>query len=159
MPMSGVQVRVMTLVMTLVTSRTSPGPRASWSSYSWGLHHQDEQFAESWTRKINIVALLASLHDSLLVFVLLETICVVQLMLQCCSLCRMLHRKWLMAGWRLFTLRMRSAVVTRSRHKTSAMSRCQKINEGDNFIVKELALSLNTARCSVTANNLAIICL
>ena len=112
MPMSGVQVCVMTLVMTLVTSRTSPGPRASWSSYSWGLHHQDEQFAESWRWKINFVALLAPLHDSLL-----ETICVVQLMLQCCSLCRMLHRKWLMAGWRLFTLRMRSAVVTRSRHK------------------------------------------
>ena len=105
-----------------------PAPGPSCSSFSWDLHHQDEEFAESWRRKINLVALLANLHDSLQVFVLLETICVVQPILQCCSLCRMLHRKWLMAGWRLFTIRMRPAVVTGSRHKTSAMSRCQKIN-------------------------------
>lgn len=86
-----------------------PAPGPSWSSYSWDLLHQDEGFAESWRRKIKLVLLslpLCMTHSRSLFSWKQFVLCSI---LQCCSLCRMLHRKWLMAGWRLFTLRMRPA--------------------------------------------------
>ena len=107
-----------------------PPPGPSWSSYSWDLLHQDEGFAESWRRKIKLVTLLATLHDSLQVFVLLETICAVQHPAVLQSLQDAAPE--MADGWvaTVYTQNetSRPAVVTGSRHKTSAMSRCQKIN-------------------------------
>ena len=95
-------------------SHQGPDPAPGRSSYSWDQHHQDfQRILISWLSfPFNMTHSLHSSLRSLINSVLRPIPAVLQ------THCRMLQRKWLMAGWRLFTFRMRAAAVTGSSNVT-----------------------------------------